>query len=253
MPVNVPQEMLNDYLMSRSVMDAPRTWPQWLTDFVFGRTLPQQATNAFTGGVGTIRPQSQFMPYMKGALDLLPIRLRKLIEDSPQVIEVIAPNTAEQKLRRAPANFWSLPGGGGQVVVDTKRIFDPDWFGMLLKDRPQTTEGQIIEAVIGHELGHGANKLAFNNPGAVFPGANFFEKELFEPDRIKMLREVLPVLIDQDRLRPTIQHGYSYIAPNNVKINDLWEALKSLESFYPTPSTPMFRQVNRHLMRRTAE
>lgn len=48
MPIPVPQQVLNDYLMSRSVMDAPRSAAQRVIDAVFGRTYPEQATNAFT-------------------------------------------------------------------------------------------------------------------------------------------------------------------------------------------------------------
>ena len=267
MPVNVPQQVLNDYLMSRSVMDEPRSVTQRVLDAVFGRTYPEQATNALTGGVGVLKTESQFLPYMKGALDMLPLRLRALLERSPAEISVIAPNRAEQQLAwRPPATFWSTPGGGGEIVVDVEKLLSPEWFGSMVS--PTLSRDQIIQAAIAHEGGHAANRLAYGNAGAPLQGTSFFDMPTHPEAQANMLRETLPVMIDESVMRRPFRMGEEMVSDNAVSVDDLWKALKSLEVMYsptrPVGSYPVVgtrppwppsksTQVQRAAMKRTAE
>lgn len=250
MMIPLPQAILNDYLMSRSVMDEPRALPQQLLDFFFGRTYPEQLTNAFTGAVGLLKPESHLLPYMKGALDLLPLRVRALLERSPKVINVVGPRLGAEGIE-SPGRFWSTMGGGGDAVIDVKRILDPEWFGgSVNKNFP---DQKIIEAAIAHELSHGANKIAFGNAGATFPGVS--ASSVSELTSRRPLREIFPLLVDQGVLR----RGEG----EHAIITNLQEALKGLEGFYsdinpvsglgPLPLPPVARQVKRAAARKYAE
>lgn len=54
MPIPFSEEQIADYLFSKSVMDEPRSLAQRVKDFLVGRTLPDQYSNAFTGPIGQL-------------------------------------------------------------------------------------------------------------------------------------------------------------------------------------------------------
>lgn len=262
MPLNVPPQLVNDYLMSKSVMDQPRSGAQRVIDLMFGRTLPEQATNAFTGGLGTIKTSSEFLPYLKGALDLLPLRVRALLERSPKIVEIRRPIHEAEKMHAAlaPASFWGSPEGG-LIVVEPEGILNKLFgFGHRVGKEGGLTEAQLIEAAIAHELGHAGNKFAFGNAGAVFPGARFLENPVTE-DAQRGLREVFPVMSEGGRFTSGWPYPDYY---REIDFTNIGEALKGLEGFYsnevnnvaqlpPLPTPPLARQVNRYAMRQTAE
>jgi len=87
MAIQYPQEWADEELMSKSVMDAPRSIPQKIGDAVFGRTPKEWFTNAFTNlpvAKYDILDKDLIKPFYRG-LDLLPKRLADWLQNTPNV------------------------------------------------------------------------------------------------------------------------------------------------------------------------
>lgn len=156
--VKYPQELLDDALMARSVMDEPRSGFQKVTDLLFGRT-PQDRL-AGVGGVGQIFVHPAQMATVKAALARLPERVRDFLLRTPTRIRV-GPMT-EEAAQRLPPQF--APAHSGYAATPTSAARFTRRLSPFAKIPPAWVDvraGKDLGAPeMAHELGHSAMAAA---------------------------------------------------------------------------------------------
>jgi hypothetical protein len=113
--IPLSQEQQDDVLMSKSVMDEPRSTAQALKDFFLGRTVPEMANNTFSGGgVG------QFL--VKPGTPAKGVTWFKLPQTKSRIVE--------GKLMKPETSFDAAQG----KIEDLIKVFDSKGPGTLWYD-----------------------------------------------------------------------------------------------------------------------
>lgn len=158
MAVKYPQELLDDALMARSVMDEPRSGFQKVTDVLFGRT-PQDRL-AGTAGVGQIFVHPAQMATVKAALARLPERVKDFLLRTPTRIRV-GPMTEEAAQLLSP-HF--TPAQSGYAATPTSAARFTRRLSPFAKIPPAWVDIRAGENLgipnVAHELGHAAMSAA---------------------------------------------------------------------------------------------
>ena len=106
MAVQLPPEMAENELMSKSVMDEPRSGFQRLRDFLVGRTLGDQWTGAFTGVASGLRPTRGYSAHIPG------------------MTEAIHKKFGGSSITRAGENLSGRPGYAVSTVKNAEQVLD---------------------------------------------------------------------------------------------------------------------------------
>jgi len=197
------------------VMDAPRSVTQRVLDMAFGRTYPEQATNAFTGGLGTIN----FANPLSKAMWLI---ARKRLE--PEMRGAIERSPYNFRLRTMPFENKALSPYESGAFVQTRA--KPGGY-LNTSIASALREGSNPFAVVGHEGGHAAQSAA-SRLTEPFPGLAYKAGRTFG-----LPEELLPLYTESKFAKPGV-------LPHDVIVSQPEVYRQSLQDWFRPTYDPSY-------------